>query len=68
MVARRTLAILLYFLSLQACRPEFATYQQQVVKNAKSLADGLMSCGYNIVSGGTDTHLMLLDLRDIGNI
>ncbi|MDD9921615.1 MAG: serine hydroxymethyltransferase [Boseongicola sp.] len=47
----------------EALRPEFKSYQQQVVKNAKALADGLMSGGLDIVTGGTDTHVMLVDLR-----
>jgi glycine hydroxymethyltransferase len=46
-------------------RPEFKTYAQQVVKNAKTLADSLTQKGYRIVSGGTDNHLMLVDLRAI---
>ena len=44
-------------------RPEFKTYANQVVKNAKSLADALTGKGYRLVSGGTDNHLMLVDLR-----
>lgn len=44
-------------------KPEFKTYAHQIVKNAKALADGLMSKGYRLVSGGTDNHLMLVDLR-----
>ena len=44
-------------------RPEFKTYAQQIVKNAKALADALMQRGYRLVSGGTDNHLMLVDLR-----
>jgi glycine hydroxymethyltransferase len=43
--------------------PEFKTYSQQVVKNAKALAAALQQHGYRIVSGGTDNHLMLVDLR-----
>ena len=46
-------------------RPEFKTYAAQVVKNAKMLADSLSAKGYRIVSGGTDNHLMLVDLRPI---
>jgi glycine hydroxymethyltransferase len=46
-------------------KPEFKTYSQQVVKNAKALANGLIAKGYRIVSGGTDNHLMLVDLRPI---
>ncbi len=47
-------------------RPEFKLYAQQVVANAKALADRLLSRGFDIVSGGTDTHLMLVDLRPKG--
>jgi len=47
----------------EALRPEFKTYQEQVVKNAIALADQLMKGGLDIVSGGTDSHLMLVDLR-----
>jgi glycine hydroxymethyltransferase len=50
----------------EALRPEFKTYQQQVVKNAQGLADALMKGGLDIVTGGTDTHLMLVDLRPKG--
>tara|TARA_R110002167_G_scaffold362650_1_gene582014 strand:+ start:12024 stop:13379 length:1356 start_codon:yes stop_codon:yes gene_type:complete len=50
----------------EALRPEFKTYQEQVVKNAQALADQLMKGGLDIVSGGTDTHLMLVDLRPKG--
>ncbi len=51
----------------EALEPEFATYQQQVVKNAKAMAATLIARGYKIVSGGTDNHLMLVDLigRDV---
>ncbi len=48
----------------EALRPGFKTYQAQVVKNAAVLASVLMDGGYNLVSGGTDNHLMLMDLRD----
>ncbi len=48
----------------EAMMPEFKLYQQQVVKNAKRIAEGLKSRGYSIVSGGTDNHLMLIDLRN----
>jgi glycine hydroxymethyltransferase len=44
-------------------KPEFRTYAAQIVKNAKSLAEALISKGYRLVSGGTDNHLMLVDLR-----
>ncbi|MFN6008416.1 MAG: serine hydroxymethyltransferase [Paracoccaceae bacterium] len=50
----------------EALRPEFKTYQAQVVKNAQALADELMKGGLDIVTGGTDTHLMLVDLRPKG--
>ncbi len=46
----------------EALKPEFKVYQHQVVKNAKALADALIAEGLKIVSGGTDNHLMLLDL------
>ncbi|MEZ5047546.1 MAG: serine hydroxymethyltransferase, partial [Chitinophagaceae bacterium] len=45
---------------------EFADYATQVVKNAKALADALLSKNYNLVSGGTDNHLLLIDLRNKG--
>jgi len=48
----------------EALRPAFKTYQEQVVKNAKTLADGLMALNYQLVSGGTDNHLMLIDLTN----
>ncbi len=47
----------------EALKPEFKTYQQQIVKNAQALARGLVSRGFALVSGGTDNHLMLVDLR-----
>lgn len=47
----------------EALSPEFKEYQQQVVKNARALCSGLLARGAQIVSGGTDNHLMLLDLR-----
>ena len=47
----------------EALRPEFRDYTAQVVKNAQALADQLMKGGLDIVTGGTDTHLMLVDLR-----
>ena len=48
----------------EALKPEFKTYGENIVKNAKALANGLVSRGLNLVSGGTDNHVMLLDLRD----
>ena len=50
----------------EALEPEFKVYQQNVVANAKALSDGLIKRGISIVSGGTDTHLMLVDLTDTG--
>ncbi|MBU9697505.1 serine hydroxymethyltransferase [Rhodobacteraceae bacterium HSP-20] len=50
----------------EALQPGFVTYQKQVVANAKALADELMKGGLDIVTGGTDTHLMLVDLRPKG--
>jgi glycine hydroxymethyltransferase len=50
----------------EALRPEFKAYQAQVIKNAQGLADELMKGGLDIVTGGTDTHLMLVDLRPKG--
>ncbi len=47
----------------EALKPEFAEYQKNVVKNAQALAKGLVERGFNLVSGGTDNHLMLVDLR-----
>ena len=52
----------------EALKPEFKTYQQQVVKNSAALAGGLMKRGMKLVSGGTDNHLSLIDLRDMGNL
>jgi len=50
----------------EALEPEYKTYQQQVVKNAQAMANTLMARGYNIVSGGTDNHLFLVDLINKG--
>jgi len=50
----------------QAATPEFKEYQQQVIKNAQRLSTGLMSKGYAIATGGTDVHLVLVDLRNVG--
>lgn len=50
----------------EALSPAFKEYQQQIVKNAKALAEALINKGFNLVSGGTDNHLMLVDLTNIG--
>jgi glycine hydroxymethyltransferase len=50
----------------EALQPAFIHYQEQVVQNAKALAEGLQKRGFTIVSGGTDNHLMLVDLRSKG--
>jgi glycine hydroxymethyltransferase len=50
----------------EALSPEFKVYQQQIVKNAQAIAARLAGHGYRIVSGGTDNHLMLVDLRPMG--
>ena len=50
----------------EALKPEFKEYQTQIVKNAAALAKGLVSEGFDLVSGGTDNHLMLVDLRSAG--
>ena len=50
----------------EALKPEFKEYQAQIVKNAAALAKGLTGRGMKLVSGGTDNHLMLLDLRETG--
>ncbi|MFO0775113.1 MAG: serine hydroxymethyltransferase [Nitrospiraceae bacterium] len=50
----------------EAQEPAFARYQQQVIANAKTLAQGFLSRGYKVVSGGTDNHLMLLNLSNKG--
>jgi len=47
----------------EALAPEFKIYQQQIVRNAKALAAALMQKGFKLISGGTDNHLMLVDLR-----
>ena len=48
----------------EALQPEFKEYQQQILANAQALANALLDRGVNLVSGGTDNHLMLVDLRD----
>ena len=50
----------------EALRPDFKTYQHQVIRNAQALADQLQKGGLNVVTGGTDTHVMLVDLRPKG--
>lgn len=50
----------------EALKPEFKAYQQRVVTNARVLADALRKQGFDLVSGGTDNHLMLIDLRKTG--
>lgn len=50
----------------EALKPEFKEYQEQIVKNASVLSKALLDRGFNIVSGGTDNHLMLIDLRPFG--
>lgn len=50
----------------EALQPEFKLYQRQIVENCKVLAEGLVACGFNLVSGGTDNHLILIDLRNKG--
>ena len=52
----------------EALTPEFKTYQQQIIKNSAALADGLTKRGMKLVSGGTDNHLSLIDLRDMGDL
>lgn len=48
----------------EALTPEFIEYQNQIVKNAKYLGECMLEAGFNLVSGGTDTHLVLIDLRE----
>ncbi len=50
----------------EALKPEFKVYQQNILNNAKALAASLMESGFDLVSGGTDNHLMLVDLRKAG--
>ena len=50
----------------EALDPSFKVYQENIIKNAAALAKGLLSRGINLVSGGTDNHLMLVDLRSMG--
>jgi glycine hydroxymethyltransferase len=50
----------------EALAPDFKAYQEQIVKNAQALAQGLLELDFNLVSGGTDNHLVLVDLRNKG--
>lgn len=50
----------------EALKPEFKTYQEQIAKNAQALAEQLLKEGFKLVSGGTDNHLMLVDLTPMG--
>jgi glycine hydroxymethyltransferase len=50
----------------EAAKPEFATYAHAIVANAKTLAEGLVARGFDLVSGGTDNHLILVDLTNKG--
>ncbi len=52
----------------EALRPEFRDYAARVIANARALADGLVERGFDLVSGGTDNHLMLVDLRNKGEL
>ncbi len=52
--------------SARRCEPGFKTYQKQVIANAQALADQLIKGGLDIVTGGTDTHVLLVDLRPKG--
>jgi len=49
----------------EALKPEFKEYQQRILNNAQALAEKLTACGYRLVSGGTDNHLMCVDLRQV---
>lgn len=51
-----------------ALKPEFKTYQENVVKNCSALADEMLNCGFKLVSGGTDNHLILVDLTNIEDL
>ena len=52
----------------EALKPEYKTYQEQVVKNARALAEELMKRGFNLISSGTDNHLMLVDLTNFSDV
>uniref|UniRef100_A0A8C1NTR7 glycine hydroxymethyltransferase n=1 Tax=Cyprinus carpio TaxID=7962 RepID=A0A8C1NTR7_CYPCA len=62
----RYISTALHSLSLQATTPMFREYIAQVLKNSKAMADALLEKGYTLVSGGTDNHLVLVDLRPQG--
>jgi glycine hydroxymethyltransferase len=51
---------------LEALQPDFALYSAQIIANAQALGAGLAGHGFHLVSGGTDNHLLLLDLRPSG--
>ena len=50
----------------EALKPEFIEYQEQIIKNAKALSDALMNDGFKLITNGTDNHLMLIDLINMG--
>lgn len=50
----------------EALKPEFRDYQEQIILNARALSGNLIKLGYHLVSGGTDNHLILMDLSNIG--
>lgn len=52
----------------EALKPEFKTYQEQIVKNCKALAEAMTAEGFKLVSGGTDNHLMLVDLTNLPEV
>jgi glycine hydroxymethyltransferase len=52
----------------EAIKPSFKVYQEQVLKNAKAMASAFIDLGYRIVSGGTDTHLFLVDVKKMGEL
>ncbi len=52
----------------EALKPEFKTYQEQIVKNSKALAEAMVAEGFKLVSGGTDNHLMLVDLTNLPEV
>src|SRR5690606_1413081 len=52
----------------EALEPEFGAYARQVVANARALAETLLARGFDLISGGTDNHLVLLDLRNRGEL